>query len=116
MYDKLVAKVNNIDTSGFALKAKYTADKSDLQNKILDISGRFKKTDWNTKISELENKPPSISGLVTTSALTAVGNKIPEFSSLVKKKRNYDIKNSEIETKFTDHNHDKFITTPKFNF
>ena len=87
VYDKLVAKVNNIDTSGFALKAKYTADKSDLQNKILDISGRFKKTDWNTKISELENKPPSISGLVTTSALTAVGNKIPEFSSLVKKKK-----------------------------
>ena len=30
--DKLVAKVNNINTSGFVLKAKYTADKSELEN------------------------------------------------------------------------------------
>ena len=30
--DKLVAKVNNINTSGFVLKAKYTADKSQLEN------------------------------------------------------------------------------------
>ena len=27
VYDKLVAKVNNIDTSGFALKIKYDTDK-----------------------------------------------------------------------------------------
>ena len=27
VYDKLVAKVNNIDTSGFVLKTKYDADK-----------------------------------------------------------------------------------------
>ena len=30
--EKLVAKVNNINTSGFVLKAKYTADKSELEN------------------------------------------------------------------------------------
>ena len=34
MYDKLVAKVNIIDTSGFVLKTKYDIDKSDLQKKI----------------------------------------------------------------------------------
>ena len=27
VYDKLVSKVNNIDTSGFVLKTKYNADK-----------------------------------------------------------------------------------------
>ena len=27
----------------------------------------------------------------------------------------YDTKNNEIEKKITEHNHDKFITTPKFN-
>ena len=27
VYDKLVAKINNIDTSGFVLKTKYDADK-----------------------------------------------------------------------------------------
>ena len=32
MYDKLVEKVNNIDTSGFALKTKCNADKSELEN------------------------------------------------------------------------------------
>ena len=36
MYDKLVAKVNNIDTSGFVLKIKYDTDKSDLEKKISD--------------------------------------------------------------------------------
>ena len=29
VYDKLVAKVNTIDTSGFVLKTKYDADKSE---------------------------------------------------------------------------------------
>ena len=28
VYDKLVAKVNNIDTRGFVLKTKYNADKT----------------------------------------------------------------------------------------
>ena len=31
MPDKLVAKVNNIDTSGFVLKAIYDTDKSDIE-------------------------------------------------------------------------------------
>ena len=33
-YDKLVAKADNIDTSGFFLKTKYDTDKSELENKI----------------------------------------------------------------------------------
>ena len=35
MYDKLVAKVNNIDTSDFVLKTKYQTDKVELEKKIL---------------------------------------------------------------------------------
>ena len=31
-YNKLVAKVNNIDTSGLNLKTKYDTDKSELEN------------------------------------------------------------------------------------
>ena len=38
VYDKLVTEVNNINTSGFVLKTKYDADKSDLQKKISDES------------------------------------------------------------------------------
>ena len=50
VYDKLVAKVNNIDTSGFVLKTKYDTDKSELENKIPDTSGLVKKTECNAKI------------------------------------------------------------------
>ena len=34
MYDKLVAKVNNIDTSDFVLKTKYNTNKTELEKKI----------------------------------------------------------------------------------
>ena len=62
----------------------------------------------------IENKIPDVSSLATKIALTAVENKIPSVSSLVKK-TDYDANISEIENKLTDHNHDKYITTPEFN-
>ena len=34
VYDKLVAKVNNIDTSGFALRTKYDTNKSESEKKF----------------------------------------------------------------------------------
>ena len=58
----------------------------------------LKRTDFNSKITEVEGKIPSISGLATTSALTAVKNKIPDSSSLVKK-TDYETKISDIEKK-----------------
>ena len=45
VYDKLAAKVNNIDTSSFVLKTKYQTDKAELEKKIPDTSGLVKKTD-----------------------------------------------------------------------
>ena len=85
MYDKLVAKVNNIDVSRFILKTKYDTDKSDLEKKNPDTSGLIEKTDYNAEISEIESKIPSITGLATNTALTAVEHKIPDAGSLVKK-------------------------------
>ena len=66
------------------------------------------------KLTELENKIPNASSLATKTALTAVENKIPSVSNLVKK-TDYNTKISELEKKLTDYNHDKYITTPKFN-
>ena len=43
VYDKLVAKVNNIDTSDFVLKAKYQTDKTELEKKIAYVSNLVKK-------------------------------------------------------------------------
>ena len=59
--DKLVAKVNNINTGRFVLKTKYDTD---------------------------YGKIPYVSSLATKTALTTVKNKIPDVSSLVKKRHN----------------------------
>ena len=40
-YNKLVTKVDNIDTTGFVLKATYDRDKSDSEKKIIDAEKRF---------------------------------------------------------------------------
>ena len=74
----------------------------------------LKKTGYNAKITEIEGKIPDISNLATKTALTAVENKIPSASNLVKK-TDYNTMITEIEKKLIDHNHDKYITTPEFN-
>ena len=81
VYVKLAAKVENIDTSDFVIKAKYNTDKTELEKKIPDVSDFIKKT----KLTELENKIPNESNLATKTELTAVENKIPDVSNLVKK-------------------------------
>ena len=108
VYDKLVAKVNNIDASGFVLKTKYETDKTELEKKIPDVSNIVKKTE----ITELVNEIPDVSSLATKTALTVVENKISDVSSPVKKTNT---KITEIENKLNNHNHDKYITTPEFN-
>ena len=87
VYNKLVPKVDNIDTSDFLLKTKYNTDKTELENRIPDTSGFVKKTNYNTLITEFENKIPDISNSATKTALTAIKNKIPSVSNLVKKNR-----------------------------
>ena len=110
VYDKLVAKVNNIDTSDFVLKTKYNTDKTELEKKIPNVTDFVKEA----KLTELENKIPDISNLAAKTALTPVENKIPSVSSLVKK-TDYNTKITEVENKLNNHNHGKYITTPEFN-
>ena len=121
VYDKLVAKANNIDTTGFVLQNTYDIDKSDLEKEIRDANKKIpdtndliKKRDLDVKVSELKNKIPNITGLATNAPLTAVENKIPNVSDLGKKAY-YDSKISGIEKNVTDHDHDKYITTSEFN-
>ena len=83
VYDKLAAKVNNIDTSNFVLKTKYQTYKTELEKKIPDLTDFVKKT----KLTELGNKILDISSFATKTALAAVEIKIPSASSLVKKNR-----------------------------
>ena len=67
------------------------------------------------KLLKLKIKYLIISGLAANPALTAVEDKIPDISSLVKTTRDYNKKITETENKLTDHDHDKYITTPEFN-
>ena len=80
VYNKLVAKVDNIDTSKFILKTKYDTGKTKLEKKIPDTSNLVKRSDYNTKITEIE-----VSNLTTKTALTTVENKIPDTSNLTTK-------------------------------
>ena len=98
------------DTSVLVLKTKYQTDKTELEKKIPDVTDFVKKT----KLTELENKIPDVSSLATKTALTAVENKIHSVSSLIKK-TGYGTKISDLKKKFTDYNHDKYITTSKFD-
>ena len=75
--------------------------------KILILVFMLKKQDQSAKISEIESNIPSFSGLVTSASLTAVENKIPDVSSLLKKNTGYNAKLSDIEN--------KYITTADYN-
>ena len=66
------------------------------------------------KLTELENKIPDVSNLATKITLTTAENKIPNVSNLVKK-TDYFTKVTEIENELNNHDHEKYITTPKFS-
>ena len=55
-YDKLVAKVNNIDTIGFVLKTKYDTDKSKLEKKFLILLDLLKRQIIILKLINLKIK------------------------------------------------------------
>ena len=65
------------------MKTKYQTGKTDLENKIPNLTEFVKKT----KLTKLKNNIPNVSSLATMTALTAVENKIPTVSSIVKKKQ-----------------------------
>ena len=106
-YNKLVAKVDNIDTSGLVKKTDYNTKITEIEDKIPDISGLATKT----ALAIVENKIPSINNLATKTALTAVENKIPNLV----KKTDYNTKITDIEHKLNNHNHDKYVATLEFN-
>ena len=59
--------------------------RSNIENKIPDITNLAANASLNTKINEVKGEISNITNLATTSALTAVENKISNFSNLAKK-------------------------------
>ena len=82
VYDKVVIKVNAVDTKipstyGLVTKTQYDLDKQGLEKKIEDIdnknitnaTGLDKNAYYNTKIIEIEKKISNVTGFMTTAAL-----------------------------------------------
>ena len=99
-----IKNITHVDTSSFSLKTsaanlKTEVDKLDI-DKLVPVP-----TDLN-KLSDVVNNgvgKKSITGLAATSALTAVKNKIPSISNLVKK-TDYDKKVGEIDNRMINLN------------
>ena len=72
------------------------------------------KKKYNTDKTELQNKIPDISNLATKNAVTAVENKITSVSNLVKKTY-HNTKITDIENKLNNHDYDKYIDTSEFS-
>ena len=116
VYDVKIKNVEDKipDITKLATKTTLNAKINEVKGEIPNITNLVTTSGLNANINEVIGGIPNITNLVTTSALTAVENKIPIVRNLAKK-TNYNTKISEIEKKITDHNHDKYITTPEFN-
>ena len=85
-----------------------------MEDKIPDITNLATNASLNAKINEVKCEILHINNLATTSALTAVVNKIPSVSTLVKKTA-YNTLINEIEKNITNHSHDKCVATTDCN-
>ena len=102
------------DITNIATKTTLNAKINEVKGEIPSITNLAATAALNTKINEVTGKIPNITNSATTTALTAVKNEILNVSNLVKR-TDYNTKNSEIEKKIIDHDHDKYITTSEFN-
>ena len=115
-FDKIVpglSKLSDTVKNDVVKKDLYSAYTKDIEDKIPDITNLATKTTLNSEINEVNGEITNITNLDTTSSLTAVENIIPSVSNLVKK-IDFNTKNNDTNKKLTDHNHDKYITTPDF--
>ena len=80
-YNKLVTKVDNIDTSGLVKQTYYKTKITEIEGKIPSISTLA----TIAALATVENKIPDTSNLKTKTALTTVENKIPDKSNLATK-------------------------------
>ena len=115
-YNTLETKVDAIDTFGFVTRTKFSTDTNALddkidkvEKKILDVSLLATKSSVTYLITEAEDKIDKIdkildiSGLASKTELTAVENKIPNVTGLVK--------NSDYATEITSTKNDYVTNT-----
>ena len=79
-----LSKVSNAVKIDAVTKAEYNAKIKNVEDKIPDITNVATKATPNAKINEVKGEILNIINLTTATALTAVENKIPTVSNLVK--------------------------------
>ena len=87
-----LSKLSNLVKNDVLKKSEYNAMIKNIEDKTPDITNLASKTFLNAKINEVKAETPTINNLApTTTALTAVENKIPDVNNLVKE-TDYDTK------------------------
>ena len=109
-----LSKLSDVVKTDVVKKDVYNAKIKNTEDKIPDAINLVTTAALNAKINEVKDKIPYITNLDSTTALTVVENKIPNVSNLIKK-TDYNTKINEVKEKISDHDHDKYITTPEFN-
>ena len=122
--DKLVlapvdlSKLSDVIKNDVVKKDVYNAKIKNIKVKII-ATNLATNTTLNTKTNKIRKEIPNITKLATTTPLHAkinkIKKKIPNITNLTTTTA-LTAKVSEIENKITtDHDHDKYITTQKFN-
>ena len=107
-----LSKLSDVVKNDVVKKVVYNGKIKNIEDKIPDITNLDTKTTLNAKISDVKGEILSITNLATKTTINAVETKMPRVSHLVKK-ADYNTKLHETEKTITDHNHDKYITTPE---
>ena len=76
-------KLSNVVKNDVVKKTEHNAKIKNIKDKIPGITNLANKTTSNAKITEFKTEVSSINNLVTTTAFTAVENKVPSVSNLV---------------------------------
>ena len=117
-FDKLV--LAPVDLSKLSDAVINDPVKNDLYNTKIEfkrpyITNLVTNNTLNAKMNEVKKETASFNNLATTTAFTAVENKMSNVSNLFKK-TDYATEVSEIENKITtDHDHNKYFTTQDYN-
>ena len=106
-----ISKLRNIVKNDAVKRDVYNSKIKNIDDKIPDITNSATNASANAKVNEVKGEIPNFTNLATTIALTAVECSVSNLA----KKTDYNTKINEIEKKITDHNHEKYITTPEFN-
>ena len=80
-----LSKLHDVVKNDVVKKDVYNAEIKNIEDKVPDKTNLDTKPILNAKIKEGKGEIPKITKSLTTSALTAVENKIPSVSKLVKK-------------------------------